>query len=108
MKTPLNNGWTKCPQGELAMLSSRLWLRTLLWKLAVVGAVVTGTALSVASAAKLPDVVSSFTAPAPAPYGRCPSHECCGSQPIEESGATAPPNVPTPKVIGSGGVLPPR
>lgn len=81
MNAPSQNGWTKCPHGELASLSMRLWIRTLVWQ-AVIGAiVVTAATLSVASAAKLPDVVNSLTAPAPAPYGRCPSHECCGTQP---------------------------
>ncbi len=82
MNTRFNNGWTKCPPGELAQLSSRLRVRTLIRHVGIGAAVLAGTALSVASAAKLPDVVSSLTAPPP--YGKCHSHDCgCPGTPEE-------------------------
>ena len=87
MNAPIQDGWTRCPHGELAQLSSRLRLRAFYRQAGLALAVAATAALSVFSATRLSDALFS------------PSYQPAGGACTSSDGgcggcATVPDNTP--------------
>jgi hypothetical protein len=78
------NGWTECPQGELAALASKLWMRTWMWRVGLGATIIVGGITAAVA-------VSNYSSELPKYGGHhgCCAGSACGTEAASGCGSAA-------------------